>query len=64
LIGDHDRDLECAVNAGLKSVLVQADPSARQFKSTAQPTFTTPDAPAAIAEILKRLGLADRVEVP
>lgn len=56
-IGDHDRDLECARTAGIPSVLVQTGPSAGQVRCEAQPTFTAPDAPAAIAEILKRTGL-------
>jgi histidinol-phosphate phosphatase family protein len=57
-IGDHDRDLECAANAGLKSVLVQTGPSVGQVRCEAQPAFTAPDAASAIAEILKRIGLA------
>ena len=58
LIGDHDRDLECATNAGLKSVLVQTGPSAGSLKSATQPIFTAPSAATAITKILKRLGLA------
>ena len=59
LVGDHDRDLECAANAGLKSVLVQAGPTAGHIYCDAQPTFTAPDVASAITDILKRLGLAE-----
>jgi histidinol-phosphate phosphatase family protein len=59
-IGDHDRDLECAANAGLKSVLVQTGPSAGQVRCKAQPAFTAPDAPAAISEILCRIGVVGK----
>ncbi len=56
LIGDHDRDLECAANAGLQSVLVQTGPSAGRVNCEAQPDFTAPDVAAAIGEILRRTG--------
>ena len=62
LIGDHDRDLECATNAGLKSVLVQTGPSVGSLKSATQPIFTAPNAAAAITQILKHLGHADKLE--
>ena len=58
LIGDHERDMECAANARLKSVLVQTGPSAGSLKSAAQPNLTAPDVATAITEILKRLDLA------
>ena len=53
-IGDHGRDLECAANAGLKSVLVQTGPSTGNLTRAAQPTLTAPDVATAITEILKR----------
>lgn len=62
-IGDHDRDLECAANAGLQSVLVQTGPTTGRVKCNAQPAFTAPDVAAAIGEILQRVGLADRAGV-
>lgn len=54
LIGDHDRDLECAANAGLQSVLVPTGPTAGRVNCDAQPVFTAPDVAAAIGEILER----------
>jgi histidinol-phosphate phosphatase family protein len=57
-IGDSERDLECAKNAGVPSVLVRTGPSAGRVRCEAQPAFTAPDAPSAIAEILRRAGLA------
>jgi histidinol-phosphate phosphatase family protein len=59
LVGDHDRDLKCAANAGLKSVLVQTGPTAGHIHCDAQPTFTAPDVATAITDILKLLGLAE-----
>jgi histidinol-phosphate phosphatase family protein len=58
-IGDNERDLGCAANAGLRSVLVSTGPAAGRVSCAAKPAFTAPDVSAAVEEILKRLGLAE-----
>jgi histidinol-phosphate phosphatase family protein len=55
-VGDSGRDLDCAKNAGLQPVLVQTGAAGRDVPSDVTPVFTAPDAPAAIAEILRRSG--------
>jgi D,D-heptose 1,7-bisphosphate phosphatase len=57
-IGDSGRDLECAKNAGLRPVLVQTGAAGLDVPSDVTPVFTAPDAPCAIEEILRRVGLA------
>jgi histidinol phosphatase-like enzyme len=57
-VGDSGRDLECAKNAGLQPVLVQTGAAGRDVPSDVKPVFITPDAPSAIAEILRRISLA------
>jgi hypothetical protein len=41
-------------------VLVQTGAAGRDVPSDVKPTFIAPDAPSAIAEILGRVGVADR----
>ena len=57
-VGDSGRDLECAKNAGLQPVLVQTGAAGRDVPSDVAPVFTALDAPSAIEEILRRIGLA------
>lgn len=58
-IGDSARDLECARNAGIRSVLVATGPDRGRIESEVRPDFTAPDAPAAIREIHKRSGVPE-----
>lgn len=56
-IGDHRRDMECASNAGIHPVLVRTGADSGPLITDVHPEFTADDTPAAIGEILRRLGL-------
>jgi len=55
LIGDSGRDLECALNSGLRPVLVQTGAAGLDFSTNVQPVLTAADVTVAIAELLDHI---------